>query len=149
MTTQTKQTTRRLTTTEKRALALCETIKTLDPGETFGIHVEWINSRTWGANPRILFRGEKVTNVSGCGYCKLSACLASALRFLDDSVDLGHGAGESTVITGLARIGYRLNRVSSGRMHDSYTIERVVQVTVPAPARADDGGPFPDVRAVG
>jgi hypothetical protein len=128
---------------------MCETIKGLDHGETFGIHGEWITSRTWGANPRIMFRGEKTTNTSGCGYCKLSACLASALRFLDDSVDLGHGAGESTVIAGLARIGYRLTPISSGKMHDSYTIERVVQVTV-APARTDDGGgPFPDERAVG
>ncbi len=147
MTKQTKSTARRLNTTERRALAMCETIRGLAPGETFGIHVEWIKSRTWGANPRIVFRGEKVTNTSGCGYCKLSACLASALRFLDDSVDLGHGAGESTVIAGLARIGYRLTPVSSGRMHDSYTIERVVQVTV-APAH-DDGGPFPAERAVG
>ena len=115
----------KLTTTEKRALALCESIRR---GITSGITVEWIDSRTWGSNPRIMHHGEKVTNISGCGYCKHSACLASALADLGRTeeekraIASKQGAGVSAVRDALKAAGWELVPVSSGKRFDCYTI---------------------------
>ena len=77
-------TTRKLTTTEKRAQAFCDDIRKYGSAR---FDVEWIRSATWGANPRIMYGRDKLTNVSGCGYCKHSQALADCLRFLGDSPD--------------------------------------------------------------
>ena len=123
----------KLTTTEKRAMALCETIKQScqTPGNSHPLEVEWIKSATWGANPRILHRGEKVTNVSGCGYCKHSTALADALRFLGETEEEMHsirrkgGAGVSSVISALRDCGWKLEPVAAGRNYDCYQISRL------------------------
>ena len=86
--------------------------------------IEWIRSATWGLNPRIMFRGQKITNISGCGYCKKSAALASALAFLGDGIAETAGAGESGVIAALDRNGWTLTPISSGKHYGAYTVTR-------------------------
>ncbi len=122
----------KLTTTEKRAKALCESIRrNTENGGSDSITVEWIDSRTWGSNPRIMHHGEKCTNVSGCGYCKHSTALAEALRWLGETEELRHaigrkaGVGVSSVQSELAAQGWKLECVASGKKFDVYTIARI------------------------
>ena len=122
----------KLTTTEKRASNLCESIRdTATHGGKYPVEVEWITSRTWGSNPRVMYRGEKCTNISGCGYCKHSAALASALCYLGETEEQQHaiartgGAGVSSVAEALAAQGWKLESVASGRAHDSYHVTRI------------------------
>jgi len=119
------------TTTEKRAHAPCESIKPhRTEGASYPLTVEWIDSRTWGSNPRIMHNGEKTTNISGCGYCKHSACLASALSDLGATEDERHsigrtgGAGVSSVQRALKDAGWILEGVAGGKKFDVYTIRR-------------------------
>jgi hypothetical protein len=118
----------KLTKRETRAAALCESIRRNDGGS---VTVEWVNSRTWGSNPRILHHGEPVTDVSGCGYCKHSTALADALRFLPETeegqakVHRTGGAGVSSVIAALAAQGWTLAPVASGKGFDAYTLARI------------------------
>lgn len=109
-----------MTTIEKRAKNFC---LALQVDKKIHFTVEWIKSSTWGMNPRIMSYGEKITNISGCGYCKLSACLAEALQFLGEGIAQTAGAGEETVIKALAKNGWKLERVASGKNFDVYTIE--------------------------
>ena len=114
-----------MTTTEKRANALCESIRRNDGGS---VTVEWIKSATWGSNPRIMHDGEKCTNISGCGYCKHSAALASALCYLGTteeerrSIARTLGAGVSSVRDALASLGWKLECVASGKSFDAYLL---------------------------
>ena len=121
----------KLTVTEKRAVALCDAIRDYcRDGGSYPLTVEWIESRTWGSNPRIMHHGEKCTNVSGCGYCKHSTALADALRWLGESEDARHeigrkaGAGVSSVQSALAAQGWILESVAGGKRFDCYTIRR-------------------------
>lgn len=121
----------RLTVTERRAVALCEAIRnSCRDGGTYPLTVEWVDSRTWGSNPRIMHRGEKCTNVSGCGYCKHSTALADALRWLGESEDARHeigrqgGAGVSSVQRAIAAQGWVLESVAGREHFDCYTIRR-------------------------
>jgi hypothetical protein len=115
----------KMTTTEKRAYALCESIRRNDGGS---VTVEWIKSATWGSNPRIMHHGEKCTNISGSGYCKHSAALASALLYLGTteeerrSIARTQGAGVSSVRDALAALGWKLECVASGNSFDAYTL---------------------------
>jgi hypothetical protein len=122
----------KLTTTEKRAVALCESIRqTVTDGGSYPVTVEWVDSRTWGSNPRILHHGEKVTNVSGCGYCKHSTALAEALRWLGSTEEEKHsigrkgGAGVRAVVDALAECGWKLECVSSGKSWDAYHVSKI------------------------
>lgn len=121
----------KLTTTEKRAKALCEAIKdTTNNGGSFPITIDWIKSATWGSNPRIMHNGKKTTNVSGCGYCKHSTALAEALRFLgeDDAtmrdIWTKGGCGVSAVQESLKNAGFVLEAVATGALFDAYTIRK-------------------------
>jgi len=116
-----------MTTTEKRANALCESIRRNDGGS---VTVEWIKSATWGSNPRIMHYGDKCTNISGCGYCKHSAALASALCYLGTteeaqrSIARTQGMGVSSVRDALAALGWNLDCVASGKSFDVYELSR-------------------------
>jgi hypothetical protein len=110
----------KLTTIEKRAKNFCSIIAQ-DKNVTFT--VEWIYSKMGGSNPRIVRCGDKITNVSGSGYCKLSQCLADALQFLGEGIAQTGGAGENSVISALAKIGWNLERVASGKTFDVFTIK--------------------------
>lgn len=125
---------KRFTTCEKRAIMLCENIKKLKSRVL--INVVYTKSRIWGSNPNVMFRGEKCTNISGCGYDKLSQALADALRFLFpvDSkaykeVWLTGGAGENAFMEVLSYHGWRLKRVCA--MWDGYIISRCRKVKRP------------------
>jgi hypothetical protein len=109
-----------MTTIEKRAKNFCSEIMQ-DKKAQFTI--EWVDSKMWSSNPRIVHRGEKINNISGCGYCKLSACLAEALQFLGEGIGKTAGAGENAVIESLKKLGWKLERVASGKKFDVYTIE--------------------------
>lgn len=121
----------KLTTTEKRAKALCEAIKSrTSDGESHPLTVEWVKSSTWGRNPRIMHNGGKTTNVSGCGYCKHSTALAEALRFLgEDDASMRNiwtkgGCGVSAVTSALLEAGYVLEYITGTKMTDVYTIRK-------------------------
>jgi hypothetical protein len=121
----------KLTTTEKRAKALCEAIKSrTENGGTYPVNVEWVKSSTWGTNPRIMHHGEKTTNVSGCGYCKHSTALADALRWLgEDDASMREiwskgGCGVSSVTSALLEAGYVLEYVTGTKMTDVYIIRK-------------------------
>lgn len=122
----TKEKAPRLTVTEKRALDYCRELIRNGGGT---VSVDWANSRTWGANPRIEHRGGKCSNISGCGYDKLSACLAEVLRFLFPLNSEAHrkvagtgGAGESAVSRALSEYGWTLTKTASGKMYDVFSL---------------------------
>lgn len=116
----------RLTLMEKRAKAFAESIKYY--GST-SFSVEWTKSATWGMCARVLHHGAKVSHAGGCGYCKHSAALAEALRFLAPDDD-GHmiartgGAGVSSVIAACAKAGWKLECTYSGKWEDAYQISK-------------------------
>ena len=121
----------KLTTTERRAVALCQSIRqACQNGGSYPLTVEWVKSATWGSNPRIMHRGEKSTNVSGCGYCKHSTALADALCHLGETEEARHaiartgGAGVSTVQARLKEYGWILEYVTAGKAFDCYTIRK-------------------------
>ena len=109
-----------MTTIEKRAKNFCSEIMQ-DKKAQFTI--EWVDSKMWGSNPRIVHRGKKITNISGCGYCKLSACLAEALQFLGEGIAQTAGTGEESVIKALSQNGWKLERIATGKKFEVYTIE--------------------------
>lgn len=122
----------RLTVTEKRAAAFCASLVQFNGGN---VSVDWIKSATWGMNPRIVDRGGKCSNISGCGYCKLSACLAQVLRFLFPINSAAYsevwgtsGAGESSVMSALAKHGWTLTKNASGKTYDVYTLTKTEPV---------------------
>lgn len=121
-------TTRKLTATEKRAKAFCDDVRKYGSAR---VNVEWTRSATWGSNPRIMYGSGKLTNVSGCGYCKHSQALADCLRFLGDTTEaVSHiwrtgGCGPESVIKVLALHGWKLERIASGRNLDAYQITRI------------------------
>lgn len=126
-----KTKTPKLTTTEKRAVALCDSIRqSTRDGGNYPVTVEWIESRTWGSNPRIMHHGGKCTNVSGCGYCKHSTALAEALRWLGETEDARHaigrkaGVGVRAVVDELQAQGWILESAASGKSFDAYTIRK-------------------------
>ncbi len=111
----------KLTTIEKRAKNFCSEIAQDGQGS---FTIEWIESKMWGSNPRIVHCGEKITNVSGSGYCKLSQCLADALRFLGEGIAQTGGAGENSVVSALAKLGWHLERITSAKKYDVFTITK-------------------------
>ena len=119
----------KLTTMEKRAKAACERIRKSGTG---GIAIEWRRSPAWGRCAAAIFGGScgKAAHASGHGYCKGSAALANALRFLGaNEVDVARiwaagGAGVSTVQRRMADCGWALESVGRGTTWDAYTIKR-------------------------
>lgn len=114
---------------EKRAKAYCDRIKETGSGS---LTVEWRKSQTWGMNPAICnYNGEKMTNVSGCGYCKHSTALADMLRFLGttdeeiNSIWSKGGSGVDSVIDQLKAIGWDLKRVHWTKTTDTYEINKM------------------------
>jgi len=128
-----KTKTPKLTTCEKRAKDWCD--KIVREGNQSNIqcfHVEWIDSATWGSNPRIMTHNGKATNVSGCGYDKLSQCLADFLRFLFPIGSGGYhavwakgGCGEGSIMAALDRYGWTLKKTGSGKTWDAYTLAKL------------------------
>lgn len=122
----------KLTTCERRAAALCGYIteRLADGLDAFPVTVEWVKSRTWGSNPRIMHHGEKCSNVSGCGYCKHSTCLADVLRFLApegearDKIHSTGGAGVASVADALKAAGFLLEYVTGTPSTDCYFIRK-------------------------
>jgi hypothetical protein len=117
----------KLTTTEKRAKAMCEDLRRYNSSQ---FTVEWKKSALYGMNPSIGWGGGKVSIASGCGYCKLSACVADALRWLGEtpeqnrSIGRCRGAGVSSVQSALAAIGWTLTPLARSCTSDSYRIEK-------------------------
>lgn len=120
----------KLTITEKRARHFCEALVRNKGG---CINVEWKRSHMWGLNPVIDAYGGKCTNVSGCGYDKLSAALAQCLRFLFPIGSVAYnevwqtgGAGDSETCKVLSKYGWLLERVGSGKTFDCYQLKTPV-----------------------
>lgn len=118
----------KLTLTERRAKAFCAQLNANDGGN---INVEWKRSHVWGYNPSITSYEGKCTNVSGCGYDKLSTALAVCLRFLFPEESEAHhaiwrtgGAGESSTRDALAAHGWTLEKTASGSTFDAYKLSR-------------------------
>lgn len=118
----------KLTTIEKRAQGFCQTLLQYDGGT---INVGWKRSAMYGHTPVVMDRGGKCTSISGCGYDKLSAALASVLCFLfpvgcsayNEIASLG-GCGENSVISKLASYGWNLERTASGSTFDCYRLSK-------------------------
>ena len=117
----------RLTQTEKNALRFCADILT---GPT-SFAVEWKPSHTWGRTAGVYYRGARCSLASGCGYDKLSAALADALRWLypagtdaHAAISLCQGAGEGTVTDRLKKHGYTLTPVFQNKTTNAYTISK-------------------------
>jgi hypothetical protein len=118
----------KLTVTEKRASAYCDELNHYNGGT---VTVDWKRSATWGSNPSITHHGGKCCSISGCGYDKLSAALAEVLRFLFPMNSEAHnaiggkcGAGVSSVQSALAKHGWTLAEVASGKSYDVFTLTR-------------------------
>ena len=62
---------------------LCDQIAQAEPVNYIRVHVDWVNSRTWGSNPHAELwttDGYYTGRASGCGYDKLSAATAEAFN---------------------------------------------------------------------
>jgi hypothetical protein len=122
-----EKTMKRLGVREQRAAKMCAWIK--EAGQA-RIGMEWVKSRTWGANPRIEWRGAPCTDISGCGYDKESACLAQALRWMGESeeekraIHATGGAGFQSVVNALDKVGWALTRTGTGKWFDGFEIRR-------------------------
>ena len=117
----------KLTKTERRASEYCAELIRSKGGT---VTVDWSRSRMWGMNPTIRRFGDKCCQVSGCGYDKLSTALAEVLRFLFPPDTKEHstiwqtgGAGESSTMRALKEYGWQLEKISSGKAYDVYTIK--------------------------
>lgn len=120
----------RLTQTEKNAVRLCADILKDAPDKTC-ITVEWKPSRTWGRTAGVYYRGARCSLASGCGYDKLSAALADALRWLfpqgtdaHNAIARTQGTGEAPTIRTLAAHGFTLTPTTQGRTFNAYTIAK-------------------------
>lgn len=119
----------KLTICEQRAEKYCAQLIANDGGT---VAVDWKKSAMYGMNPVIEYHGGKCCNISGCGYDKLSAALASVLCFLfpvgSDEYNaiarLG-GSGESSVQTQLEKLGWKLAKSASGKTYDVYDLSRI------------------------
>lgn len=120
----------KLTTVEKRAKNYCDHLNEYNGGR---IEVNWKKSRTWGMNPVITdYSGDKCTNVSGCGYCKLSTALADCLCFLFPvgsenykRVAYTAGTGESSFIHAMQESGWHVDKVYANENTDVYDLKRI------------------------
>jgi len=117
--------------TTQRAIDYCETLKRYENDKT-RIVVDWKKSRMYGYNPRIDdMYGQKMTSVSGCGYCKLSTALANVFQYLGDTEDERAqiarlaGSGEGPVIDGLSAIGWKLEKYYANKTTDVYTLSKI------------------------
>ena len=122
-----------LTKVEQRALAYAEYLKdVLESGkEQVTILVTWKKSKTWGLCPSISNQmQEKVAHASGCGYCKLSACLVELLRFFADDTEQYKdiysqgGCGEYAVFDAMDRVGYTVKRIHNGKNEEVFGISK-------------------------
>ena len=119
----------KLTTCEKRAEKFCAKLIASDGGT---VAVDWKKSAMYGMNPVIEYGGMKCCNISGCGYDKLSAALASVLCFLfpvgsdkfNAIASLG-GSGESSVQAKMEKHGWKLDKQASGKTYDVYNLSRI------------------------
>jgi hypothetical protein len=122
-----KTKTPKLTTIEQRAYDYCQRI--LEWGQA-DIAVEWKKSSMYGYNPVISSHYGKCTNISGCGYDKLSACLASFLCYMftgdaQRSVAVTQGCGVSSVQDALLKLGWKLDRTANGNTFDGFHLSRI------------------------
>lgn len=119
---------RKLTTLEKRAKRFCEDLVRYSGG---CFTVEWKKSAMYGHCPSLEYCGEKIAYAGGCGYCKLSACLAEALCWLGStpeqcsSIARTQGAGVSSVQGALRAIGWNLEGVAGSSTSDSFKLTKV------------------------
>ena len=119
--------TKKLTQIEKRAKQFAQDVYTYGSAR---IVVYWKENRTWGLNPSVEGNGEKIGYASGCGYCKESAALADALRFLgkDDeeqrSIWRTSGCGVEAVRRALESCGFELQARYCGKRENSYRVIR-------------------------
>lgn len=134
-------------------IILIERIFSAELPTQINVSIEWKKSRIWGANPTAKAKiwGENNTfgdfssgSISGCGYDKESTAFAQAanqslsLRKLllvgYDKIkeDYGHGGGRLSGGVGTScyysifkTLGYRMEKVASGKMFDAYVIKQV------------------------
>jgi hypothetical protein len=116
----------KLTTIEKRAEQYCLNLLRFQGGQ---INMEWKRSAMWGANPVISSYDGKCTNISGCGYDKESSALAQCLRFLFEQGSDAYnevwgtgGAGFNSFADVMAKHGWKIVKVASGKMFDAYQL---------------------------
>jgi len=119
----------KFTTVEKRAQLYCDRIKKYSC-ET--IKIEWKKSKTYGSNPVIFYGDQKCTNVSGCGFDKLSTALADLLAFLVTPLSNEYWnirskgvCGVSSLENELMKYDWKLEKVANGSDFDVYHIEKI------------------------
>lgn len=113
---------------ERRAKAACEAIAAAGHGV---LEIEWRKSRDYGLCPAVIWQGQKAAHASGCGYDKLSAVLASFLRFLDPEAWRASGAGVRSVQDRMAAAGWTLEHTANGRAYDVFTLTRTTTNDAP------------------
>ncbi len=121
----------KLTALERRAKTMCDGFRAQyekDDGPL--IVVKWTKSRTWGMCPSI-YDGDRVAYASGCGYDKLSAVLAEALRWMGETPELrvaisrSSGVGVSRVQETLRAAGWDLRAGYTDSTTDTYSLIRL------------------------
>lgn len=140
--------------TEKRekTIARFEKIKNSPDFIELKLSIDWVKSSTWGSNPHGLLEvwtsnGYESYNykASGCGYCKESATMAglfnqcnSLLKLWLDAKEKGlqsyglsdygfssGGVGVNSLQTAFAVLGFKLEKVASGKMYDCYKTVKI------------------------
>lgn len=117
----------KLTTLEKRAQDFAAQVRHHGSSQ---LTVTWMRSREWGLNARVDGCGifGKMAYASGSGYCKESAALADALRFLGADEEQQRliwrtsACGVEAVRAALAKVGYELDAQYIGRLEHVYQV---------------------------
>ena len=119
--------TTKLTAMEQRAKQFAESVLAYGSAR---VVVYWKENRTWGLNPSVEGNGTRIGYASGCGYCKESAALAEALRFLGKtdeqqrSIWGASGCGVEAVRRALESCGFELEERHHGRREHAYVIRK-------------------------
>ena len=120
----------KLTTCERRALVFCQSLADNDGGQ---IQVHWSRGGTYGSQASIYSgTGGLCYRTGGCGFDKLSSCLANVLRFMAPLGADEHrriwgagGAGLCSVQDRLAAIGWKLEQIVNSKNLDVFQLSRM------------------------
>jgi len=134
---------------KEKAISRFQTISNAPEFKSLKLSIDWVKSSTWGMNPNGLLEvwtsnGYESYNykVSGCGYCKESATMAglfnqcnSLLKLWLDAKEKGlesyglasygfasGGVGVSSLQMAFETLGFKLEKVASGKTYDSYRV---------------------------
>ncbi len=85
----------------------------------------WKKSKTWGLCPSAHYRGDRMSNASGCGFDKQSTVLDEVMRYLVPSIRHTGGAGKRATIEAAREQGWILSCDYNGRTEEGWSVKKL------------------------